>query len=409
MGIVPEKKKKIRVLFINHTAKLGGGELALTALIRHINKDKVDHEVLLCEDGPLSNRLKHTTDVHIVPLSAEIREARKDSLGSGGFAQLKKMGGLPIYILRLRNVIRRLQVDIVHTNSLKADIIGGIAARLAGKRIIWHVRDRIESDYLPATVVRLFRVLTRLLPNAVIANSRATLETLKLDGAVGTSQSTRIKWKGVSRVIHDGFDFAEVAVPSPTPQQDLVKVGLIGRISPWKGQDIFLQAAAIVHQRFPQVLFEIIGSALFDEREYEAYIQKLCADLELEDYVEFVGFVDNVQAYIDQLNVVVHASTIGEPFGQVVIEGMAAGKPIVATRGGGIPEIVIDGETGLLVPMRDAEALAEAISTLLSDPARAVAMGKNGHRRVIEHFRIEKTAANVTDFYREVLASTRSL
>src|SRR5260370_15380083 len=106
MGMVPEKKKKIRVLFINHTAKLGGGELALSALIHHIDKDKVTHEVLLCEDGPLSGRLIDATDVHIMPLSAEIREARKDTLGAGGWTQLKTLGGLPTDILPLSHEIR---------------------------------------------------------------------------------------------------------------------------------------------------------------------------------------------------------------------------------------------------------------------------------------------------------------
>jgi glycosyltransferase involved in cell wall biosynthesis len=395
-------ERRIRILFINHTAKLGGGELALCALIRHIDKDKVSHQVLLCADGPLVGRLKNITDVHIVPLSEEIREARKDGLGSGGLAQLKKMSSLPAYILRLRNEICRLKVDVVHTNSLKADILGGIAARLAGKRVIWHVRDRIESDYLPAKVARVFRMLARLVPHAIIANSRATLETLQLGDAAGEGRSAKGKWRGMARVVHDGFDFSEIA-SVPSAQRGSAKVGLIGRISPWKGQDIFLQAAATVHLRFPQVRFQIIGSALFGEHEYEAYVRKLRTDLQLEDCVEFLGFVNNVQECIDKLDIVVHASTVGEPFGQVIIEGMAARKPVIATRGGGIPEIVLDGESGLLVPMRDPTALAEAISTLLANPARAIAMGANGHQRVLDHFRIEKTAASVTDFYREVL------
>src|SRR5258708_30747024 len=161
MGVRLEDK--IRVLFINHTAKLGGGELALSALIHHIDKDQVDHEVLLCEDGPLSGRLIDATDVHIMPLSAEIREARKDTLGSGGFAQLKKMGGLPAYILRLSHEIRRLKVDVVHTNSLKADIVGGIAARLAGKPGIWQVPHRIQSCYLPTPLSRGVPTLHRSL------------------------------------------------------------------------------------------------------------------------------------------------------------------------------------------------------------------------------------------------------
>src|SRR5258708_39671733 len=208
-------ERRIRILSINHTAKLGGGELALCALIRHIDKDKVSHQVLLCADGPLVGRLKNITDVHIVPLSEEIREARKDGLGSGGLAQLKKMSSLTAYILRLRNEIRRLKVDVVHTNSLKADIIGGIAARLAGKRVIWHVRDRIESDYLPAKVARVFRMLARLVPHAIIANSRATLETLQLGDAAGEGRSAKGKWRGMAPVVPDRFHFSPIPPPPP--------------------------------------------------------------------------------------------------------------------------------------------------------------------------------------------------
>lgn len=121
----------------------------------------------------------------------------------------------------------------------------------------------------------------------------------------------------------------------------MFRIGLIGRISPWKGQHIFLRGA--------------------------------------------------------------HASTTGEPFGQVIIEGMAAGKPVVATNGGGVPEIVEDGKTGLLVPMRDPSAMAEAICRLLSDPSLARKMGQRGWERVANHFTAEQTARKVESVYAEVL------
>ena len=126
-----------------------------------------------------------------------------------------------------------------------------------------------------------------------------------------------------------------------------------------------------MHRRFPKARFVIIGAALFGEDGYEREIRQLSAQLGLEEVVEFAGFRPDVQCAIAELDLVVHASTTGEPFGQVIIEGMAAGKPVVATNGGGVPEIVEDGQTGILVPMGDAPALAEAICRVLADPAQA--------------------------------------
>ncbi|ADW71503.1 glycosyltransferase family 4 protein [Granulicella tundricola] len=396
-------QRKIRVLFVNHTAKLGGGELALCALIRHLDPALIDHRVLLCEEGPLVERLRMFTEVHVEPLSGELREARKDGLSSGKIDFFKKGMELVGYVWRLSRTIKRLRVDLVHTNSLKADILGGLAARLAGTKVIWHIRDRIEVDYLPARVVSFFRQLTRWIPHAVITNSHATMETLHLIPH-GDLRKERLAWKGLSRVIHDGFDFS-TSSKKQAITAGAVTIGLIGRISPWKGQDVFLRAAAIVHQSFPEVRFQIIGSALFGEEEYERHIHKLCMDLQLDCCVDFLGFISNIQMEIERLDLVVHASTIGEPFGQVVIEGMAAGKAIIATRGGGIPEIVLNGETGILVAMKDSQSMANAMLTLLSHPEQRAEMGNKGFQRVVDYFRIEKTADGVSRFYQELSQS----
>ncbi len=386
--------RRLRVLFVNHTAKLGGGEIALGLLIRHLDSE-VDHEVLLFEDGPLADLLQPVTKVHTITLPAEIREARKDSLVS--FATLRKLGGVPISILRVRGAIRRLDVDFVHTNSLKADILGGIAARLAGKRVIWHVRDRIAPDYLPGEVVTVFRRLARIIPHAIIANSAATLESLHLPA--------RERRNGLSgQVIHDGLDLSMVPVVEPS-QRPMLVVGLVGRLSPWKGQDVFLSAIHQIHEELPDVRFEIIGSALFGEEDYERHIRELSVQLELESCVQFCGFVTNIAERIAALDLVVHASTISEPFGQVIIEGMAAGKAVIATRGGGVSEIVEDGVSGLLVPMKDPTALAQAMLLLLRDPVRRAQLGAAARQRVGDKFRIEYTAEKVLRLYQELALS----
>jgi glycosyltransferase involved in cell wall biosynthesis len=142
---------------------------------------------------------------------------------------------------------------------------------------------------------------------------------------------------------------------------------------------------------------------MFGEDEYEKMIRQMVVDLGLEDNVEFTGYVTDVPQRVAKLDVLVHASTTGEPFGQVVIEGMVAGKPVIATRGGGVVEIVEDGVTGILVPMSDAKAMAEALVRLLADPASAAAMGLCGRVRVLQHFTIEQTANKVHEIYAEFM------
>ena len=388
----------MRVLFVNHTARTGGGELALRLLIRHLDRSVVRSQLLLFEDGPIADILRRETEVHVFPLSEHIRETRKETLGAISIQHLLKLSFLPVFVARLSRKIVRLDVDVVHTNSLKADILGGIAARLAGKRVVWHVRDRIADDYLPSTTVRIFRRLARFIPHAIIANSQATLETLCLTNQTGQKSS-----KHSATVVHDGFDFSELSSSENLPHRGLT-VGLVGRISPWKGQDIFLRAIQMIHRDFPGVRFQIVGSALFGEEAYADHIRTLCTKLDLDGCVEFCGFVRDIQRHISTLDILVHASTLPEPFGQVIIEGMAAAKPVIATRGGGATEIVVDGVSGLLVPMRDAEMLADALRKLLSDSAMRERIGSAGRRRVEEAFRIESTAAKVSRVYSDLCA-----
>src|SRR5262249_1030151 len=123
----------------------------------------------------------------------------------------------------------------------------------------------------------------------------------------------------------------------------------------------------------------------------------------LDTNLQFTGFVEDVGSAIARLQMVVHASTIGEPFGQVIIEGMAAGKPVIATNAGGIPEIVLSGETGLLVPIGDERALAGAMLALLRNPSRAGQMGAKGRERVRNFFSIEKHARAVEQVYEDML------
>jgi glycosyltransferase involved in cell wall biosynthesis len=390
------------VLFFDHTATLGGGEIALMNLVRHLDPRKVKPVVVLAADGALAERLRPTIETYILPLAPNVASIKKDTLGVSTLFRIPQLFTVFTYARHLARFIREHNIDLVHTNSLKADIIGGIAGRFARRPVVWHIRDRVEDDYLPAPVVRLFRFLCGVIPAYVIANSAATLRTLHL----GTRQHSSSIPSGVDLdlktvVVRDRTQSIASRGDGPS-DPEIFRIGLIGRISPWKGQHIFLQAADHVHRRFPRARFVIVGAALFGEDGYERRVRQLSAQLGLEEVVEFAGFRPDVQRAIAELDLVVHASTTGEPFGQVIIEGMAAGKPVVATNGGGVPEIIEDGQSGILVPMDDAPALADAICRVLADPEQAKAMGARARQRVMDHFTVEETARRVQAVYEEI-------
>jgi glycosyltransferase involved in cell wall biosynthesis len=383
---------------------MGGGEVALSNLVVSLLDTPFHPVVILGSDGPLRLKLQSAgVETHLLPLNQRVASTSKDSLGLASLLRIGTALHACAYTLRLARFLRRFRPDLVHTNSLKADLCGGIAARLAGLPVIWHVRDRIADDYLPAPVARIFRWLCRRVPVAVLANSNATLETLQL----ARRDRSTIVYSGVAptfiNVVHDGTYEQQIAPAEVETGVKPPRIGLVGRISPWKGQDVFIRAAARVLQYAPNAQFQIIGSCLFGEEDYERKVRALVKELGLEDSVHFLGFREDVPALIQKMDVLVHASTVGEPFGQVIIEGMAAGKPVVATNGGGVPEIVVEGETGLLVPMGESTPMADAILRLIRDPERAKAMGAAGVARVKNHFTIQHTVDKITTLYREVL------
>jgi glycosyltransferase involved in cell wall biosynthesis len=284
-----------------------------------------------------------------------------------------------------------LRPDLVHTNSLKAAIYGGFAARIVGIPVVWHVRDRIADDYLPSSAARLVRALARRLPIAVIANSKATLESL------GQAVSS------ISAVVPSPV----IQAPSPAgggtqkPSSAVLRVGIVGRLMPWKGQHLFLDA---FNRAFPEgdALAVIVGSPMFGEEAYEVELKNQIDRLGLGERVELRGFRENIWAELDRVDVLVLASLIPEPFGNVVVEGMAAGLAVLAPAAGGPAEIITDGVDGLLYPMGDAVALAGRLHELATNPGLRRKLGDAGRRRAAD-FSPDIAAAAVIELYRRVL------
>ncbi|CAN5744834.1 glycosyltransferase family 4 protein [soil metagenome] len=371
-----------RVAYLGHSAALSGGEIALARLLEA--RPHVEPFVVLAEHGPLVERLRSARiDTIVLPLASTA--ARVDrSRAAGPRATVAAVATLR-YAVRLRRLVRSLRADVVHTNSMKAHLYGGVAARLAGIPHVWHARDRAAHDYLPAAVVHLVRGAARVLPDVLIANSASTLRT----------------YPGVrdARVVHDAAP-AHIR-RAPTPAGGPLRIGMVGRLAPWKGQDVFLRAFAAAFPNGPQHAV-VIGAATFGEDGYAASLRQLATDLGIEHRVTFEGHVDDVPAQLDTLHVLVHSSVIPEPFGQVVVEGMAAGLPVVAAAAGGPAEVIDDGRTGLLTAPGDVEALAATLMRLAGDEALRDRLG-GAARTASARFLPQHVAGAVVDVYDDVL------
>lgn len=368
----------LRVVHLDHTAKLSGGEIALERLVAA--ESSAHAHVILAEDGPLRARLEHAgATVEVLPLSSGARDIERG--GAVGLGGLRAAGATAAYTLRLARRLRQLRPDVVHTNSLKAGYYGSVAARLARVPVVWHVRDRIAEDYLPGPAVRLTRVLLRRVPDVVVANSQATAAT------------TGVR----ARVIADAYQPLGPARAAKTTAA--YEIAVVGRISPWKGQDVVLRALALV----PDITARFLGAPMFGEDDYAASLGVLSRDLGLEHRVTWVGFTDQVEAHLAEVDVVVHASTIPEPFGQVVVEGMAAGRPVIATNAGGPAEIITPGVDGLLTTPGDPGDLARALESL-HDPAERARVGAAAAMRAAD-FGPDQVAEAMTAVWRDAIRS----
>src|SRR3989475_5351013 len=303
-------------------------------------------------------------------------------------------------MLALWRLVRRERPAIVHTHTSKAGVVGRLAAWLARVPVVIHTpHGHIFYGYYGGFASAIIRLLERLL--AKITDRIVTLT----DRGAEEHVQYKIAGPGKFVTIHSGIDlayFRSVRVDPAVKRKELglppegVIVGTVGRLVPIKGLEWLLKAAPRVLAEFPQACFVIIGDGpMIGE------LRQLTSKLGIGLQVVFLGAREDVPECLAALDLFVLPS-LNEGMGRVLLEAMAVGCPVVATRVGGIPDIVADGTTGLLVPPRDERALAEAILTFLRDRSRRAADGEAARRRIDGRLAVEKMAASAARLYDEV-------
>jgi glycosyltransferase involved in cell wall biosynthesis len=380
----------VKVAYLGHTAALSGGELATLHLLEEL--PEIDRLVILAEDGPLVPRLVAAgATVEVLPLPTGTRTFAGHQLGSLRTAGTVAAAGAVPYAARLAQRLRSAGVDLVHTFTLKSALYGGLAGRLARRPVVWSIQDRIAPDYVPPGAVRLVRTAARVLPSAVIVNSRATAATLPAEVA--------------PTVVHPAVP---VRGPLPLPPEPPFVVGMVGRLVSWKGHDVFLRAFAEAFGGDGGAVARVVGAPLLGDESWERELRDLTRRLGIDGVVGFRGFRDDVRGELAHVHVVVHASTTPEPFGQVIVEAMDAGRAVVAAALGGPTEIVTDGVDGCLVAPGDVSGLAATLRRLRDDEPLRRALGEAAVRRATS-FAADRAATDVRAVYRSLLlAPTRS-
>ncbi len=374
-----------RLLLVNHTGVMGGGEYGLLDIARHYGPRC---HVVLFADGPVRERLEQAgVGVTVLQADEGLLGVRREG---GALRALASAPAVARMAWRLARAARGY--DVLYPNSQKAAVVTMLVAKLLRKPVVWHLHDILSPEHFAAAQ----RVLVVRLANAaarrVIVVSEAAKDAFVACG--GDPARVQVVLNGV-----DGERFAGIkdldteGVRRSLGLQGVKLVGLFGRLTPWKGQHVLIDALA----GLPGVHALMVGDALFGEAEYREQLLAQAARLGVADRVHWLGFRTDVPQLMRAVDVVVHASTSGEPFGRVIVEGMLAKRPVLATDHGASRELLGAGGPAL-VPPGDAGQLADAIArTLAMPPEQMRALTERNAERARRLFTLRRMMQGIED------------
>lgn len=389
-----------RILYVegNTDGTVGGSYLLMLDLILGLDRSRFDPLAVFRFDNFVADRLRAAgVPVFIIPPRTPLTFT--NPLARVLLAPVKKIvntvAGFIAPVVEYAGILRRERIDLVNlNNSITRNHPWAVAAMLTGTPCITHEMG-INRVYSPLSVFLGQRM------RAVISLSHCIHDAMRQRGADLPNVT----------VIHCGIDtsrYRQIESPEALRARhgipgDAQIIGVVGNLRTWKGQETIVRAMPLLRQRFPNLYCVLVGGHGEADKPYVAHLHALCDQFQVADRVVFAGFQQNSIDYMRLMDIVVHTSIDPEPFGIVTLEAMSLGKPLVSTTIGGPAEVVLHGQTGLLVDPGKPDLLAEAIATLLADPQRAAAMGTRGLERLHSEFALEKNLTRTMQVYERVL------
>jgi glycosyltransferase involved in cell wall biosynthesis len=369
----------VKLLVLNPSAQIEGPENFMLGVIQGTPGAGFDWvTAVLPEGGPLLEKLQ-AIGVRTV-VSRWPRFIFKLKHNREEIFPLLVILFFPVFIpwlLRVRWEMRKSTV--VYSNGFECDLLSVLLKLTTTRPFVWFVHAFIRNHLL----LFFYDLLASLVPKLLLVNSRSTGSMF-----VFSKKKARLLYNGVNldqfRPMEQDLAFRR----SLNIPDDHKIVGMVSVMEPWKGMDVFLKASSVIARHRKKVTFLIVGR---EDPGVKARLEQMATEGGMRDRVVFTGFVDDVVKAYALLDIFVHASKEPEPFGRVVLEAMACGKPVIATGGGGVLETVENGKSGLLVPMGDIAALALAIDGLLNEGDLREGLGAGAMERA-QHFDELKSA-----------------
>ncbi|OIR07038.1 alpha-D-kanosaminyltransferase [mine drainage metagenome] len=366
----------MNILALHSSSDLYGSSKVFLEAIQTFLEEGNNVTAVLSEEGALSEELcKSGADVEIIRLGIIRRKY------FSFFGILNRLYYLSKSFFALKKIIRSKQTDLVYSNTT-AVLIGAFAAKATHKKHIWHIHEIIER---PLFLHRFIAWMISKYCCKVIAVSNAVKEHWQ-------QKDTNEK----IIVLYNGFDYSVFYQDQSTLRQELkieddcIVIGTVGRISEWKGQDYFLRIAGEIKRKIYNVKFIIAGD-VFPGNEYLIdSFNKIIEEEKIEDKVFLLGFRNDVNNVLHGMDIFVLPSVLPDPLPTVVLEAMAAGKPVVATFQGGSLEMVEENQTGIFIPVNDWQKAANLMEELISNSTIRKQMGAAGRKRVEEKFSQER-------------------
>ncbi|MBW1716383.1 MAG: glycosyltransferase family 4 protein [Deltaproteobacteria bacterium] len=389
----------VKILFVHERGGIGGAGNILYSLLAHIDKERFEPVVVLGSDGELADRIRELGFKCLSWPMPELVLFQNNSFLHSLVALGRNLRFIARTVFGLLYILHKENPDIVYANSLQAQFASCFAAKLFKKALVWHVHNIQPAGFRQRT----FNALVRLFPDKVIVVSKAVWDNVV--GSKQTLSKIRLVYnginaqvfasqKGIHSNIRDEFDI---------PNECKI-VTMVSALSPWKGHVYFLKAMRLVVKQFPHLKILLVGDIILKrEQNYRQRLLELARELQINDHILFTGFRNDAVSIMSQSDIIVLPSIKAESFPTVILEAMAVAKPVVATKVGGIPEMVEHEKTGLLVPPQDPKSLAEAIATLLANEDYSNRLGQSGLRRLKEMFGMDKFIAGIEDVLSGVL------
>lgn len=385
------------ILFLHQSAELYGSDKTILMLLCSLDKTKYNPIIVLPFEGPLTDELrKNNITVIIAPV---LKLYRKMFTPAGLIKFVNEyQQGMRI----LEDLHKKYNFSLVYSHTL-AVLIGLLFARKFKIKHLWHVQEILAK---PKFINQAFKKLL-----SADANSKATFvskETMRfwIEGNEKLAAKSDLIWNGldVSQCQETSAETIEnIRTKFFNVSKDQIVIGLVGRINSWKGQQLLLEAFNRIATKHPDSKLVFLGSAPPNQEFFENDLIAKVIEFKLEKRVVIIPFQKNINDFWASIDIAAVPSTEPEPFGMVAIEAMLNSKPVIAADHGGLTEIVIDGETGILFKNNNADSLAENLVRLLVDKNLRERLGKAGKERVFSTFTMEKNTENFERIFEELI------